>query len=73
MEKRTFRNCRFYRSGDVLFADMEKMWDDVCDAPMQHALLQGDGVHLSDEGNAFYARMLRSVFLAACGMCADTA
>lgn len=23
MEKRTFRNCRFYRSGDVLFADME--------------------------------------------------
>ena len=23
MEKRTFQNCRFYRSGDVLFADME--------------------------------------------------
>ena len=23
MEKRTFRNCRFYRSGDVLFTDME--------------------------------------------------
>lgn len=23
MGKRTFRNCRFYRSGDVLFADME--------------------------------------------------
>ena len=21
--KRTFQNCRFYRSGDVLFADME--------------------------------------------------
>lgn len=23
MGKRTFQNCRFYRSGDVLFADME--------------------------------------------------
>ena len=23
MEKKTFRNCRFYRSGDVLFTDME--------------------------------------------------
>ena len=23
MEKRIFRNCRFYRSGDVLFTDME--------------------------------------------------
>ena len=23
MGKRTFRNCRFYRSGDVLFTDME--------------------------------------------------
>ena len=23
MEKRTFWNCRFYRSGDVLFTDME--------------------------------------------------
>ncbi len=23
MGKRTFRNCRFYRLGDVLFADME--------------------------------------------------
>ena len=23
MGKRTFRNCRFYRSGDALFADME--------------------------------------------------
>lgn len=23
MEKRTFRNCRFYRSWDVLFTDME--------------------------------------------------
>ena len=23
MEKRTFQNCRFYRSGDVLFADMK--------------------------------------------------
>lgn len=23
MEKRTFQNCRFYRSVDVLFADME--------------------------------------------------
>jgi len=23
MGKRTSRNCRFYRSGDVLFADME--------------------------------------------------
>ena len=23
MGKRTFRNCRFYRSGNVLFADME--------------------------------------------------
>ena len=23
MGKRTFRNCRFYRSEDVLFADME--------------------------------------------------
>ena len=23
MGKRTFRNCRFYRSGAVLFADME--------------------------------------------------
>ena len=23
MEKRTFRNCSYYRSGDVLFADME--------------------------------------------------
>ena len=23
MRKRTFRNCRFYRSGDVLFTDME--------------------------------------------------
>ena len=23
MGKRTFRNCRFFRSGDVLFADME--------------------------------------------------
>ena len=23
MEKRTFWNCSYYRSGDVLFADME--------------------------------------------------
>ena len=23
MEKRTFRNCSYYRSGDVLFADIE--------------------------------------------------
>lgn len=23
MGKRTFQNCRFYRSGDVLFTDME--------------------------------------------------
>ena len=23
MGKRTFQNCRFYRSGDVFFADME--------------------------------------------------
>ena len=23
MEKRTFRNCRFYSSGDVLFTDMK--------------------------------------------------
>ena len=23
MGKRTFQNCRFYRLGDVLFADME--------------------------------------------------
>lgn len=66
---RVLREAFMPQQPQVVFVDMEAMWDETCDASARHRLLQGDGVHLSEDGNAFYARMLLPVFLSACADC----
>ncbi|MDR2161027.1 MAG: GDSL-type esterase/lipase family protein [Desulfovibrio sp.] len=46
----------------VFFADVERLCESLGGEREQSALLQGDGVHLSEEGNRAYARLLCPLF-----------